>query len=243
MALFGRGQDKFGVNPTGHDKLLERAIKLVKSNQKVDSIVDHRDAEMVLDVLLEGFGEELVSRHHRDNNLTVEEHTEQILRKVDNIYQLLDSSVATTEVRAALSSFVFNAGVAFAAPAPLVQSAFAVMMESDDLRTYQSLADTDSLFSGRLKSYIAQLTPAEAKGFIDVFNRASLSVPQLAKAFSQIASACEAQLEKPSISEMKKSANSPSGKRQVKLKYCGNCGSPLDATAKFCGSCGASVPN
>ena len=241
MALFRRGQDKSGGKTTGHDKLLERAIKLVQSNRKTDSFGDHRDAEMVLDVLLEGFGDELFARQNGDTNITVEEHKEQILRKVENVHQLLESSVATKEIRAALGSFVFNAGVAFDAPAHLVKSAFEVMIESDNLQTYQSLADADSPFSGRLKSYIAELNPEDAKGLFEVFTHASATVPQFSNVFTRLASACESQLVKSSKSEMKKSTNSTSGKAQGKPKYCGICGSPLATAAKFCGSCGASV--
>ena len=238
MKIFGRGQEKFDDSPTGHEKQLQRAIKIVLSNTKTDTIADQRSAEMVLDVLLEGFWDVNGGRQIRNADLTLEQNKERILHKIGSIFELLDSSVSTKELRAALSSFVFNAGVVFGAPAVTVQTALDVMIESDNLLTYQTLVDTDSLFRGHLKLYIAELTPQEAKGFIAVFERASLSVPQLAPAFDQLSEASEAQLIKSSKTGSRKAV---SGSPRSTSKFCGNCGSPHDGAVKFCGSCGAPV--
>ena len=238
MKIFGRGQEKFDVSPTGHDKQLQRAIKIVLSKTKTNTIADQQSAEMVLDVLLEGSWDVNGGRQIRNADLTLEQNKEQILHKAGSIFELLDSSVPSNELRAALSSFVFNAGVVFGAPAVTVQTALDVMIESDNLLTYQTLVDTDSLFRGHLKLYIAELTPQEAKGFIAVFKRASLSVPQLAPAFDQLSEASEAQLVKSSKSG---SRNAVSSSQRSTSKFCGNCGSPHDGAVKFCGSCGTPV--
>ena len=238
MKIFGRGQEKFDVSPTGHDKQLQRAIKIVLSNTKTDTIADQQSAEMVLDVLLEGSWDVNGGRQIRNADLTLEQNKEQILHKAGSIFELLDSSVPSNELRAALSSFVFNAGVVFGAPAVTVQTALDVMIESDNLLTYQTLVDSDSLFRGHLMLYIAELTPQEAKGFIAVFKRASLSIPQLAPAFDQLSEASEAQLVKSSKTG---SRNAVSGPQRSTSKFCGNCGSPHDGAVKFCGSCGTPV--
>lgn len=243
MKLFGRGNQKTNDAPGGGDQTLQRAIKIVRSNRKIDSIEDQRDAELVLDVLLEGFGDMLHSRQIGESDLTLEQTKEQVLHKVQSIHQLLDSPDSTNEIRAALSSFVFNAGVAFGAPAHIVLSAFDAMIASDDLNAYQSLADTDSVFSGHLRTFISELTPKEARGFAEAFDRASQSVPQLAIVFGELSAASEVQAVKSSKAKADSSVTLPSGKPPAKSKFCGQCGTPHDVTAKFCGSCGNKVSN
>ena len=245
MKLFGRKEEVVTTNLSDPEKKLLLAINSVTAAQHINSITNELEAEKVLSELLEGFGYQLETRLLRVHDFTIEQNQQQIIRMVDEVHELLTSSLSSPALQAALSSFVFNAGVAYDANPSMVASAFATMLETDSSKSYLSLDDTDSLFVGQLTKFVLGLDASEAKTFIAELRKGSVGhAPQLNTVFDKLEIASEVQQAKSNKEAVKVAEKSSGAKSSLPTsspKFCGYCGNSLNPGAKFCGSCGSPI--
>jgi hypothetical protein len=244
MKLFGRKSSPESENLTEQEKNLHSAINTVRLTQNIQDITNDYEAELVLVELLKNSGFELNAHTLRDYDFTIEENREHILLKVNEVHELVGSSLSSRPIKAALSSFVFQAGVAFGAEVDVVKSAFEELVSSDNSDTFLILAESDSYFNVQLTNYVLSLKKNEAKSFLSTLKKVtSKSIPQFGTVIEKIEATSDAHHAKVAKEASKTVTNSSKSRSAVSSsnapKYCANCGEPLAGEAKFCGSCGS----
>lgn len=234
MKLFGKKEAQPQESLSLTEQQLLIAIDLVKAARNINEIANELEAESVLEQLLHQWGYSLETRELRNSDFTLDEAHELIIRMLGDAQELLGSSLVTPPLQAALSNFVFTAGVAYGAPLTLVEPALEVMIKTKTSQAFDVVTEVDSEFADRLKQYILELTAAESKDFIQTLNRG------LGEKQQDFTRAIQAALEVKQAKEKKAKEPHPT-KTKSSPKFCGNCGTPLSTGGKFCGSCGAKV--
>lgn len=244
MKLFGRKSSHETESLTEPEKNLLSAITSVRRSQDIEDITNDYQAEFVLFELLKNYGFELNVHAIRHHDLTIEEDRQNILLMLDQINQLQTSSLSSRPIKAALSSFVFQAGVAFGAEVDVVKSAFEELVSSDNSNTFLILADVDSAFNGQLTNYVLSLKKNEAKSFISSLKKATKkSIPELDTVIEKLEATSDAYhakvVKETNKAGTKSSKTASTSAPSATPKYCANCGESLTEGAKFCGSCGS----
>jgi hypothetical protein len=244
MKLFGRKSSDESENLTEQEKYLLSAINTVRLSQHIQDITNDYEAELVLVELLKNSGFELNVQTLREHDFTIEENREHILLKVNEVHELVGSSLSSRPIKAALNSFVFQAGVAFGAEVDVVKSAFEELVSSDNSNTFLILAESDSYFNVQLTNYVLSLKKNEAKSFLSTLKKGtSKTIPQFDTVIQKLEATSEAHHTKIAKEVSKTVTNSSKSRNAVSSstspKYCANCGEPLAGEAKFCGACGS----
>lgn len=241
MKLFRHGRQRTEPSISDPQKLLDMAIKSARADRDIDAIADLRGAELVVDRLFESFGDLSDARSFRNPEHAPEADRERLLDFVAKVSEILTVEVPSEHVRVALGAFVFQAGVAFGAPAHIVQAGIESMFIADDIRAYEFLADVDSDFFGQLKSYLAELSPQEFTALMAAISQIGAANPK----FAQVSRL----LDQPPTADQTRSTGSidkvvrpATGANSIPTpKFCRDCGNPLKTSARFCGFCGSPI--